>query len=79
MTTTTQDTGERWLVAARLSRMSKRDQERGDALITGIQTQDEQSTKWILDQGGTIAHVTKDKGVSGGLSRGYVPSLAHND
>ena len=31
---------ERWLVAARLSRVAKKDRERGDELINGIQTQD---------------------------------------
>jgi hypothetical protein len=31
---------ERWLLAARLSRVAKKDRERGDELINGIQTQD---------------------------------------
>jgi hypothetical protein len=31
---------ERWVVAARLSRVAKKDRERGDALIDGIQTQE---------------------------------------
>ena len=45
---------ERWLVAARLSRVAKRDRERGDALITGIQTQDKNSTDWAQHEGHVI-------------------------
>ena len=58
---------ERWLVAARLSRMSKRDRARGDELINGIQTQDRRSTDWAQQEGHVIVHVTRDRNVSGAV------------
>jgi hypothetical protein len=51
---------ERWLAAARLSRMDKKDRERGDELINGIQTQDVRSVEWARYEGHVIVHVTRD-------------------
>ena len=65
---------ERWLVAARLSRMPKRDRARGDELINGIQTQDRRSTDWAQQEGHVIVHVTRDRNVSGAVPRGSVRS-----
>ena len=66
---------ERWLVAARLSRMAKKDRERGDDLITGIQTQDQRSTDWARQEGHVIAHVTRDRNVSGAIAPWERPEL----
>ena len=55
---------ERWLLAARLSRLSRKDRERGDELINGIQTQDLRSAEWAQYEGHVIVHVTKDRNVS---------------
>jgi DNA invertase Pin-like site-specific DNA recombinase len=66
---------ERWLVAARLSRVAKRDRERGDALITGIQTQDKNSTDWAQREGHVIVHVTRDRNVSGAVAPWERPEL----
>ena len=66
---------ERWLVAARLSRMAKKDRERGDELITGIQTQDQRSTDWARQEGHVIAHVTRDRNVSGAIAPWERPEL----
>ena len=66
---------ERWLVAARLSRMSKRDRERGDELINGIQTQDRRSTGWAQSEGHVIVHVTRDKNISGAIPPWERPEL----
>jgi site-specific DNA recombinase len=66
---------ERWLVAARLSRMSKRDRARGDELINGIQTQDRWSTDWAQREGHVIVHVTKDRNVSGAVPPWERPEL----
>jgi DNA invertase Pin-like site-specific DNA recombinase len=59
---------ERWLVAARLSRVAKKDRERGDDVINGIQTQDRRSTEWAQQEGHTIIHVTRDRNVSGAIA-----------
>jgi len=66
---------ERWLVAARLSRMSKRDRARGDELINGIQTQDRRSTDWAQQEGHVIVAVTKDRNVSGVIPPWERPEL----
>jgi DNA invertase Pin-like site-specific DNA recombinase len=75
MSTNSQQTsGERWLVAARLSRMSKKDRARPE-LITGITTQDERSTEWAAGEGHVIVHVTRDRSVSGAISPWERPEL----
>jgi site-specific DNA recombinase len=66
---------ERWLVAARLSRMSKKDRARGDELINGIQTQDRRSTDWAQQEGHVIVYVTKDRNVSGAVPPWERPEL----
>lgn len=66
---------ERWLVAARLSRVSKRDRERGDDVIDGIQTQDRRSTEWAQREGHKIVDVTKDRNVSGAVAPWERPEL----
>ncbi|MGO9783403.1 MAG: recombinase family protein [Streptosporangiaceae bacterium] len=65
VTTAAEPSGERWLIAARLSRMSKEDRARGDAIINGIKTQDQESARWLIDEGHTIVDVTRDRNVSG--------------
>jgi len=45
---------ERWVLAARLSRVTKKDRERGNALINGIQTQDQQGAEWARDEGHVV-------------------------
>jgi site-specific DNA recombinase len=69
-----QASGERWLVAARLSRMSKKDRARPE-LITGIATQDQRSAEWAADEGHVIVHVTRDRSVSGAVSPWERPEL----
>lgn len=69
-----QDTGERWLVAARLSRMSKKDRARPE-LITGIATQDQRSAEWAAGEGHTVVHVTRDRNVSGSVAPWDRPEL----
>ncbi len=66
---------ERWLVAARLSRVAKRDRERGDTLITGIQTQDQNSGEWAQREGHVIVHVTRDRNISGAVAPWDRPEL----
>lgn len=66
---------ERWLVAARLSYVTRKDRERGDAMISGIQTQDEQAAKWAEAEGHQIVHVTKDRNVSGAVPPWERPEL----
>jgi site-specific DNA recombinase len=66
---------ERWLVAARLSRVSKKDRERGDALIDGIQTQDLRSAEWAQGEGHKIVKVTRDRNVSGAIAPWERPEL----
>jgi site-specific DNA recombinase len=66
---------ERWLVAARLSRMSKKDRERGDGLINGIQTQDRRATDWARQEGHVIVHVIKDRNISGAVPPWERPEL----
>jgi site-specific DNA recombinase len=66
---------ERWVVAARLSRVARRDRERGDAVINGIQTQDERSKEWAQEQGHTVVHVTKDRNISGAVPPWERPEL----
>jgi site-specific DNA recombinase len=68
-------TAERWLLAARLSRMSRRDRERGDDVINGIQTQDKRGAEWARDHGHEIVHVTKDRNVSGAIPPWERPEL----
>jgi site-specific DNA recombinase len=65
---------ERWLVAARLSRMSKKDRERGE-VITGIQTQDQRSADWARQEGHVIVHVTRDRNISGAVAPWERPEL----
>ena len=66
---------ERWVVAARLSRVAKRDRERGDEVINGIQTQDVRSAEWAQYEGHKIVHVTRDKNVSGAVAPWERPEL----
>jgi DNA invertase Pin-like site-specific DNA recombinase len=66
---------ERWLVAARLSRVSKKDRERGDEAINGIQTQDRQTAQWAASHGHVIVDVTKDRNISGAVSPWDRPEL----
>ena len=66
---------ERWVLAARLSRVSKKDRERGDALIDGIQTQDQRGAEWARDEGHVIVHVTKDRNISGAVPPWERPEL----
>jgi site-specific DNA recombinase len=66
---------ERWVVAARLSRMAKRDRERGDDVINGIQTQDLRSADWTRQEGHVVVHVTRDRNVSGAVPPWERPEL----
>jgi DNA invertase Pin-like site-specific DNA recombinase len=66
---------ERWLLAARLSRVSKKDRERGDELINGIQTQDIRSAEWAQLEGHKIVHVTRDRNISGAIAPWERPEL----
>src|ERR1700730_4390855 len=66
---------ERWLLAARLSRVAKKDRERGDELINGIQTQDFKGVEWAQWEGHVIVHVTKDRNVSGAIAPWERPEL----
>jgi len=66
---------ERWVVAARLSRVAKKDRERGDAVIDGIQTQDQRSAEWTRQEGHQVVHVTRDRNVSGAVAPWERPEL----
>ena len=66
---------ERWLIAARLSRVAKKDRERGDDVIDGIQTQDQQSAEWTQQQGHVVVDVTKDRNISGAVPPWERPEL----
>jgi site-specific DNA recombinase len=66
---------ERWLVAARLSYMTKRERERGDSLINGIQTQDVAAAEWARAEGHEIVDVTRDRNVSGAVPPWERPEL----
>lgn len=66
---------ERWLVAARISRMSKQDRMRGDEAINGIQTQDRRAAEWAASEGHVIVHVTKDRNISGACAPWERPQL----
>jgi site-specific DNA recombinase len=66
---------ERWVLAARLSRVTKKDQARGDALIDGIYTQDQRGAEWARDEGHVIVHVTKDRNISGAVPPWERPEL----
>jgi site-specific DNA recombinase len=66
---------ERWLAAARISYMTRRDRERGDELTNGIQTQDVRSVEWARYEGHKIIHVTKDRNVSGAVAPWERPEL----
>lgn len=66
---------ERWLAAARISYMTKKDRARGDDLINGIQTQDVRSVEWARHEGHVIVHVTKDRNVSGAIAPWERPEL----
>ena len=66
---------ERWVLAARLSRVTKKDRERGNALINGIQTQDQRGAEWARDEGHVIVHVTKDRNISGAVPPWERPEL----
>jgi site-specific DNA recombinase len=65
---------ERWLVAARLSQMSKKDRAR-DGVITGIETQDQRSADWARREGHVIVHVTRDRNISGAIAPWKRPEL----
>jgi len=56
---------ERWIIAARLSRVTKSVRLRGDDVINGIHTQDEMCVDWAQAEAHSIVHVCKDRGVSG--------------
>jgi site-specific DNA recombinase len=66
---------ERWLVAARLSYMAKKDRERGDEVINGIQTQDQRAAEWAQVEGHEIVAVTRDRNVSGAVPPWERPEL----
>jgi DNA invertase Pin-like site-specific DNA recombinase len=66
---------ERWLVAARLSYLTKRDRERGDDIINGIQTQDQRAAEWAQAAGHAIVAVTRDRNVSGAVPPQERPEL----
>ncbi len=66
---------ERWLVAARLSRMRKEDRERGDDLVNSIQTQDQRAAEWAQAEGHVIVHVTRDRNISGAVPPWERPEL----
>ena len=66
---------ERWIVAARLSRVTKQNRERGDSLINGIQTQDLAAAEWAQTEGHEIVAVTKDRNVSGVIPPSQRPEL----
>jgi site-specific DNA recombinase len=65
---------ERWVVAARLSYVSKKVRERGD-VIDGIQTQDQRAAEWAQAEGHLIVDVTKDRNVSGAVPPWERPEL----
>jgi site-specific DNA recombinase len=66
---------ERWLIAARLSRVTKSVRLRGDDVINGIHTQDEMCVDWAQAEGHAIVHVSKDRGVSGRVAPWERPEL----
>ena len=66
---------ERWLVAARLSRVTKRDRERGDDVINGLKTQDREAVTWAEAEGHAIVDCAKDPNVSGMVSPWDRPQL----
>lgn len=66
---------ERWVLAARLSRVSKKDRMRGDAALDGIQTQDQRGADWAASEGNVIVHVTKDRNISGAVAPWKRPEL----
>jgi site-specific DNA recombinase len=69
-------TPERWLVAARLSRMTKRDLERDpDQVLNSIQGQDQKAAEWAQQHGHEIVHVTRDRNVSGAIAPAERPDL----
>ena len=55
--------------------MSKKDRERGDDVINGIQTQDQKSAEWARQEGHVIVHVTRDRNVSGAIAPWERPEL----
>jgi len=65
---------ERWIVAARLSRVAKQHRDRDD-VINGIATQDERAAEWARAEGHEIVHCTKDRGVSGSVPPWERPEL----
>lgn len=67
----------RWVLAARLSRMSSRDRERAKRgeLIDGIHTQDQRAAEWAHSEGDAIVHVTRDRNVSGAVPPWERPEL----
>ncbi len=66
---------ERWLVAARLSRMTRQDRERGDEVVNSIQTQDRKAAAWAKAEGHEIVDVTRDKNISGAVPPWERPEL----
>lgn len=71
---TTEMQPERWLLAARLSRVARRDRDRED-IISGIQTQDQRGAEWAKAEGHVIVKVTRDRNVSGSISPWERPDL----
>jgi DNA invertase Pin-like site-specific DNA recombinase len=65
---------ERWIVAARLSRVAKQHRDRDD-VINGIATQDERAAEWARAEGHVIVHCTKDPNVSGSVPPWERPEL----
>jgi DNA invertase Pin-like site-specific DNA recombinase len=66
---------ERWLVAARISYMTKDDLARGDDVINGLQTQDTRSTDWVHQEGDVVVHVARDRNLSGAVPPWERPEL----
>lgn len=64
-----------WLLAARLSRVTKQVRERGDEVLNGIHTQDQAAAEWALAKGHVIIDAAKDPGVSGRVPPWKRPQL----
>lgn len=66
---------ERWLVAARLSRVTRKDRDRGDDVLNGIYAQDHGMTRWARAEGHEIVAITKDPNVSGRIHPAKRPGI----
>lgn len=69
---------ERWVLAARLSRVSKKERElarSGGVIIDGIYTQDQKGAEWAASEGKEIVHVTRDRNISGAMPPWERPEL----